>query len=73
MMAWTVSDLDTIEKAIASGTKVVQYSDKKVEYQAIGDMLKARDAIRGALIAAGLLTNTVASNSRVSYAEFHSG
>ena len=45
-MAWSQTDLDNLEKAIALGTRRVKYSDKEVEYNSFADMMKARDAIR---------------------------
>ena len=45
-MAFTQSDLDNINKAIASGKKSVQLSGRRIEYQSLADMLKARDAIK---------------------------
>ena len=45
-MAWTQSDLDKLEKAIALGVRRVEYSDKKVEYNSLKDMMMARDLIR---------------------------
>lgn len=41
------SDLDTLEAAIFSGTKRVEYSNgNKVEYQSLSDMLRARDLLK---------------------------
>lgn len=48
-MAWSQSDLDTIEAAIASGARRVRFQTHEVEYQTIGEMLQARDIIRGEL------------------------
>lgn len=48
-MAWSQTDLDKLEAAIAAGVRRVKYSDKEVEYQSVDDMLKARDLIRRAL------------------------
>ncbi len=45
-MAWTTTDLTNIESAIARGQKKVQLNGRMIEYQTIGDMLKARDAIK---------------------------
>jgi hypothetical protein len=45
-LAWTQTDLDKLEAAIATGARRVKYADKEVEYQSIDDMLKARDMIR---------------------------
>lgn len=48
-MAWSQTDLDVIEAAIASGTLKVKYTDKEVEYRSLTELLKARDLIRQAL------------------------
>lgn len=48
-MAWTQSDLDKIEKAIATGARKVRFQTHEVEYQSMGDMLKARDVIKASL------------------------
>lgn len=45
-MAWTQGDLEKIEKAIASGARRVRFQTHEVEYQSIGDMLRARDVIK---------------------------
>ena len=50
-MAWTQSDLDKIEKAIATGARRVRFQTHEVEYQSTADMLKARDVIAAALAA----------------------
>jgi hypothetical protein len=49
-MAWTQLDLDTIEKAIASGTRLVRLDNRTIEYQSISQMLNARDAIKAKLL-----------------------
>ena len=51
-MAWTQTDLDAIEAAIASGELNVQYSDKAVRYRSIEELLLARDIIKQAIAAA---------------------
>ncbi len=48
-MAWTQSDLDAVERAIASGERTVSYSDKTVTYRDMDELFKARDAIKQAL------------------------
>jgi hypothetical protein len=58
-MGFTQGQLDALEEAIASGTLSVQYGDKKVTYQSMADMLKARELIRREL---GL---TKAKDSRI--------
>lgn len=65
-MAWTQTDLDAIETAIASGTLRVQFADRSVEYRSITELLKARDAIKNNLGAA-------ASTSRTSYVQHSRG
>jgi len=45
-MAWSQTDLDSIEAAITSGQRRVRLNGREVEYHSVGDMLKARDAIR---------------------------
>ena len=48
-MAWTQTDLATLEKAIADGVMEVKYEDKTVKYRSLAEMLKIRDLIRGDL------------------------
>ena len=49
-MAWTQTDLDVIDAAIASGTLSVRFSDgRMVTYQSLDAMLKARAVIWAAL------------------------
>lgn len=48
-MAWSQTDLENIEKAIASGTRKVMLNNRMKEYQTIEQMLDARDAIKKAL------------------------
>lgn len=45
-MAWTQTDLDTINAAIATGAKRVRFQTHEVEYQSLKDMLTARDLIK---------------------------
>jgi hypothetical protein len=45
-MAYTQTDLDNIEKAIASGQRSMQYNGRRIEWQTTADMLKARDTIK---------------------------
>lgn len=45
-MAWTQADLDAIETAVVTGRRRVRLNGREVEYHSVGDMLKARDAIR---------------------------
>lgn len=46
MSNFTQEQLDTLEEAIASGVLIVEYSDKKVTYRSMKEMLIARDLMR---------------------------
>lgn len=46
-MAWTQTDLDKLNKAIASGKTRVQFSDRTVEYRSLDEMLRVRSMIVG--------------------------
>lgn len=48
-MAYTTTDLEAIERAIATGARIVEYADRKVEYRSIGELIRARDEIRAGL------------------------
>jgi roadblock/LC7 domain-containing protein len=52
-MAFTQTQLDALDSAIAAGVLTVRTADGKlVTYQSMGDMLKARDLIASSLAAA---------------------
>lgn len=59
-MAFTTTQLDAIEAAIASGELVIEYEGKKVQYRNMDDLVTARNTIRADLIARGELTPTAA-------------
>ncbi len=63
MAGFTISQLEGIEKAIASGTLKVRYDGKEVQYQDMASLVNARSVIRDELIANGLLAST-GSNAR---------
>ena len=50
-MTYTQSDLDAIKQAIASGELEVAYSDKKVKYRSINELIKAKNMIEKELAA----------------------
>jgi len=56
-MAWTTTDLESIEKAIVSGQRRVRLNGREVEYHSIDQMLKARDAIRNGINQAASLSS----------------
>jgi hypothetical protein len=65
-MAWSQTDLDSIEAAIATGAKRVRYQTHEVEYQSISDMLRARDVIKAAI-------EPDSNSARTTVARFHRG
>lgn len=65
MPGFTVTQLEAIEAAIASGELVVQYDGKRIEYRSMTQLRQAREMIRGELVAAGLLADpAAAANAR---------
>jgi hypothetical protein len=62
-MAFTQTQLDALEAAIATGTLEVRFGDKLVKYQTTADMIRARDLIRDQL-------NVSNPASRGSYGSF---
>lgn len=65
-MAFTQTQLDALEAAIASGTLEVRYGDKSVRYQSTADMIRARDVMRDQL-------GITAASSRCSFSTFSKG
>jgi hypothetical protein len=61
-MAFTLNQLSALEAAIASGTLSVSYNGKTVVYRSTTDLLKARDVVRGELMAAGQVQSSLLSN-----------
>jgi hypothetical protein len=57
-MAFTQTQLDALETAIASGSLIVHYGDKYIRYQTTTDMIKARDIMRDQLNAGNPTTRT---------------
>ena len=45
-MAWTQSDLDAIDRAIASGELTVHFADRSVTYRSLDELLKIRALIK---------------------------
>lgn len=71
MAGFTVTQLEAIERAIASGTLKVRYDGKEVQYQDLPSLMSARNVIRDELIANGLLAPQGASRrGQASVAEF---
>lgn len=64
-MAFTTTDLNNIEAAIATGELTVSVNGRTVTYRSMADLLKARDLISGALQSSG----AIAKITRTSYAQ----
>lgn len=45
-MAFTSSQLSALEEAISNGVLEVQYTDKKVRYRSLNEMLSLRDTMK---------------------------
>lgn len=52
-MAWTQTDLDRIEAAIASGELRVGFEGRNIEYRSIEELRKARAEIKAELAQSG--------------------
>jgi len=62
MAAPTLTDLQDLEKAIASGVLSVQYADRRETYRSLEEMIRIRDWLRTEL---GLDTNATKPRTRV--------
>jgi hypothetical protein len=52
-MAFTTTDLDAINAAIASGELTVRHNGREVTYRSLDDLMKAKRTIESELNAAG--------------------
>lgn len=59
---FTLSQLNALDAAIASGQLSVNYDGKSITYRSVGDLMKARELVRSELIAAGQLSAPPLSN-----------
>jgi hypothetical protein len=66
-MAYTTTQLQALEDAIASGELTVTYDGKTVTYRSIKELMTARDFVQQKLEDAGTLASTY---PRRSYAAF---
>lgn len=61
-MSFTQNQLDAINAAISSGSLVVEFNGKRVQYRSIDDLIKARNLIRNEMIAEGIIADNRNSN-----------
>ena len=52
-MAYSQSDLDALDRAIASGALSLELAGRKMTYRSVDELLKARDHVAGELARAG--------------------
>lgn len=45
-MAFSIEDLEALDRSIALGATTVQYSDRTVTYRSLNDMLRVRELMR---------------------------
>ncbi len=58
-MGFTTTQLDAIEKAIASGELKVAYDGKEVVYRSMSDLIDARNLIRSDLQKSGAIPKRI--------------
>jgi hypothetical protein len=63
MAGFTITQLEAIEAALASGELTVEFDGKKVTYRSMNELRAARDLIRGELIAAGTIVDATPRRS----------
>lgn len=61
-MAFTLTQLNALDSAIASGQLSVNYDGKSITYRSVGELIKARDLMRSDLIASGQMSAGPFSN-----------
>lgn len=67
-MAWTLTDLERLERAIRTGARKVKYEDKEVEYRSQADMQRLRREMQEEL---GITSGEAGSRRR--YGKFSKG
>lgn len=63
-MAWTQEDITALETTIASGKRQVQFKDRSVTFQSIGEMLELLRSMRSDV------ADNAGTSLRTTYAEF---
>jgi len=61
-MAFTLSQLNALDAALASGQLSVNYDGKSITYRSVTELVTARNIVRSELIAAGQLSEGRRSN-----------
>jgi hypothetical protein len=63
-MAFSYTQLEALESAIAAGTLELKIGDKTVKYQSMPDLIRARDLVRDQLECVSCGRSSVSSFSR---------
>lgn len=61
-MSFTVTQLNALEAAIASGVLEVEYNGKRTRYQNMTALLQARNLVRASLVASGAISDSTQTN-----------
>lgn len=72
-MAFTQTDVETLEAAIASGAKVVRMDGREFEYQSIKQMLDALDRVKASVASANEVIEPTKPKRPRSFRARHSG
>ena len=62
-MAWTQTDLDKLDSAIAKGVRSVQYTSGTVTYHSLAEMLRLREVMKASFAGALAPARTVGAYS----------
>lgn len=68
-MAYTTTQLQALEDAIATGELTVEYDGKRVTYRSVAELITARNFVRGQLVDAGTITDTTIKHSLTSFSK----
>lgn len=68
-MAFTQDDIDKLSAAIASGVQTVEFADKRITYNSISEMMRARQMMQSELAT----TNAGRVPVRVTRVQFSKG
>lgn len=63
-MNFTQTNLDAVNKAIASGALTVEYDGQKIIYRSMSELLRARELIKSELASTPRVSHSVASFNR---------
>jgi hypothetical protein len=68
-MAFTIADIDAIDRAIASGELIVRMGDRQVQYRTLDELLAARDRISAVIAAQSSTSRAYPRYQQASFAD----